>query len=330
MKNTNTKETRILIVDDNPKNLQVLGNILKQSGYKLEFATNGKQAIDWINDKSFDIILLDIMMPEMDGFEVCQKIREDNKHADIPIIFLTAKTDKESTVKGFMTGGQDYITKPFDSHELLARVETHLELKYSKEKLSNVNKWLEQQVLQKTKELQSAYEELEVLDKAKIEFLKILSHELRTPLNGIKGFTQILKQKIQSQDLLHYINVIEFSSDRLENFSNIALLISSLRTKSYLLKFQEIKLSSVLEEICKNFKQHLEEKSLKLNLNNNFKNDIIIADLELTKECFRQVIENAIGYSEENGSIQISISGDEERITVLLKDSGPGFFRRST
>ncbi|MDA3892695.1 MAG: sigma-54 dependent transcriptional regulator [Salinivirgaceae bacterium] len=116
----------ILIVDDNLNNLQVLGNFLKLKNYKTDFATSGKAAFDWLDKKPFDLILLDITMPEMDGYEVCTLIRRQKEYKDIPIIFLTSKTDRDDILKGFNLGAQDYITKPFDEEILLARVETHL------------------------------------------------------------------------------------------------------------------------------------------------------------------------------------------------------------
>lgn len=322
------KNAEILIVDDNPKNLQVLSNILVQQGYSIEFATDGYQAIDWIENKPFDLILLDVMMPEIDGFEVCQKLKAKKEFNGIPIIFLTAKTDKESIIKGFESGGQDYITKPFDSHELLARVETHLILKFSQEKLKNVNKWLEEQVALKTEELRVAYDELTLLDEAKVEFLKILSHELRTPLNGIKGFAQILKQKL-NPDLLHYIDIIDLSADRLERFSRVALLISSLRTKSYPLKLEKIGVYSILKDACNDFTEQLDEKNLEIQCKSTFNDDIITADSELIKETFNQLIENAIIYSNNGGKINISISDDDNLVTVLIKDSGKGFSKEA-
>src|SRR6056297_912463 len=135
---------KILIVDDNPKNLQVLGNLLEKQQYNVEYALSGKEALAWVNSEQFDLILLDIMMPGMDGYEVCETIRKDEQYQDIPIIFLTAKTDKESIVKGFELNAQDYVSKPFDTAELLARINTHLELKDSRDKLKDVNQWLEQ------------------------------------------------------------------------------------------------------------------------------------------------------------------------------------------
>ncbi|MCP4132778.1 MAG: fused response regulator/phosphatase [bacterium] len=123
----------ILIVDDVPKNIQVLGNILNKESYRIAFATDGKQALDMVYNLHPDLILLDIMMPEMDGYEVCRKLKESRDTRDIPIIFLTAKTETEDIVKGFQFGAVDYVTKPFNSAVLLARVQTHLELKRAKD-----------------------------------------------------------------------------------------------------------------------------------------------------------------------------------------------------
>jgi DNA-binding response OmpR family regulator len=132
----------ILIVDDNPQNLQVLGNLLQEGKYQIEFAVNGESTLDWLKNKQFDLILLDINMPGMNGFEVCKKIRLDKKTYEVPIIFLSAESERESILKGFEVGAQDFVIKPFDSRELLARVKTQLDLKSKTEKLEKINEWL--------------------------------------------------------------------------------------------------------------------------------------------------------------------------------------------
>ena len=119
----------VLVVDDNPQNLQLLGKILSENGYEVGVAQNGTQALKFLKKKPPDLILLDIMMAGMDGYEVCKKINEDMATRHIPVIFLTAKTETEDIVKGFEAGGVDYIQKPFNSAELLARVKTHVEIK---------------------------------------------------------------------------------------------------------------------------------------------------------------------------------------------------------
>lgn len=125
----------ILIVDDTPENINVLGNTLKNSGYGVIACTNGRQALQVCHSRHPDLVLLDIQMPEMDGFTVCRHLKDSAMTADIPIIFITAKADPEDIVRGFETGAVDYITKPFNTAELLARVRTHLALKLAMETL---------------------------------------------------------------------------------------------------------------------------------------------------------------------------------------------------
>jgi phosphoserine phosphatase RsbU/P len=134
----------ILIVDDTPRNLQVLASTLVSTGYKISAATSAIKALKTLENIIPDLILLDVMMPEMNGFELCQKLKENESTKEIPVIFLTAKTDTDDIVTGFQSGGVDYLTKPFNSTELLARVQTHLQLKRSKELLFEKNKKIEQ------------------------------------------------------------------------------------------------------------------------------------------------------------------------------------------
>ncbi len=122
----------VLIVDDVVENIQIAMNILREENYNFTFALSGQEALTLMQDNHYDIILLDIMMPNMDGYTVCQKIKEDVKISDIPIIFLTAKADIDSISKGFELGASDYLVKPFHAEELLARVRTQLELYRSK------------------------------------------------------------------------------------------------------------------------------------------------------------------------------------------------------
>ena len=127
-------KSKILIVDDISKNIQLAASILKGENYNLSFATNGKMALQRCSVVEFDLILLDVMMPDMDGFEVCEKLKQDDRTKDIPIIFLTGKTDTESVIKGFEIGGVDYITKPFNGAELKIRVQTHINLRLEQRK----------------------------------------------------------------------------------------------------------------------------------------------------------------------------------------------------
>jgi len=149
----------ILIVDDECNNIQLLGNILRKQGYEPEFATNGVEALEWANRRHFDLVLLDVVMPDIDGYEVCKRLKNNPATANTPVIFLTVKDDSESIVKGFETGSVDYVTKPFNTIELLARVKTHLAMRQFGKEMESKNSELEL----KNRELTQALEEIKTL-----------------------------------------------------------------------------------------------------------------------------------------------------------------------
>lgn len=162
MDTRNETRYRLLIVDDVPKNIQVAASILQKSGYQMAFAQDGRTAIAQTEANRFDLVLLDIMMPEMDGFEVCRRIKENPVNREVPIVFLTAKNDSESIVKGFELGAVDYLTKPFNGAELQARVKTHLELYRVREELKAANQRLRIEIEERIKaetELKRSQEE---------------------------------------------------------------------------------------------------------------------------------------------------------------------------
>ncbi|MEQ8167904.1 MAG: response regulator, partial [Candidatus Eremiobacterota bacterium] len=157
----------ILIVDDTRVNLQLLGKILMKVNYELAIANSGYEALDMLREIKPDLILLDIMMPGIDGYDVCKTLKSSPETKDIPVIFLTARSEKEDIVTGFEMGAVDYVTKPFNSSELLARVKTHLELKHARDLLAKQN------------------EKLKQLNDLKNEFLGMAAHDLRNPIGSI-------------------------------------------------------------------------------------------------------------------------------------------------
>ena len=152
----NNPDQHILIVDDNPSNIQVLGNTLRMNDLKFEFALSGQSALSWMSKKSFQLVLLDVMMPEMDGFETLRKIRANKEWDEVAVIFLTAKTDQETMLKGFDEGIQDYVTKPFNANELISRVKAHLARCAHENLLKSFNERLSEQVELRTEELKAS------------------------------------------------------------------------------------------------------------------------------------------------------------------------------
>ncbi|MEM9327246.1 MAG: response regulator [Bacteroidota bacterium] len=154
----------ILIVDDNPSNIQILGNTLRMNDLSFEFALSGEAALGWLQKQRFDVVLLDLMMPNMDGFETLSEIRSNPDWQDISVIFLTAKTDFNALIKGFDGGAQDYITKPFNSKELISRVRAHMGLSAHQNLLKTFNTRLEHQVEARTQELEQAMKNAKALN----------------------------------------------------------------------------------------------------------------------------------------------------------------------
>lgn len=322
----------ILIVDDIPKNIQVLGNFLRTNNYRVEYATNGNQALALIGKMPFDLILLDIMMPEMNGIEVCQEIRRGEKNSNLPVIFLTAKTARESLLEGFAAGGQDYITKPFDGPELLARVKTQLELKSFRDEQKKINQWLEEKVQERTRELREANANLELanrqlesLDVAKGEFLRLVSHEIRTPLNGILGFTQLLMDELKSSEVADLLHYLDLSAQRLEKFSFIALQITDLMTRKPLTATEKIPVADLIEYAIGIQQKKIQEKMITVRKEGDPESCLIHGDPELLKVCFESILDNAVKYSRPAGEIILRTLAADERIHCDFIDQGSGF-----
>lgn len=155
MQNETEKKQKVLIVDDIPKNIELAANILRTKNYNVTYAKSGLSALQKIESIDFDLILLDIMMPEMDGFEVCRKLKENEKTRDIPIIFVTARTETENVVKGLEMGAVDYVTKPFNAEELQARVRTHLDIRRKIVELEQISEQLRQRQAEQEETIQN-------------------------------------------------------------------------------------------------------------------------------------------------------------------------------
>ena len=199
----------ILIVDDTPTNLDVISEALSNAGYKVAIATSGERALQQVERRPPDLILLDVMMPGIDGFETCQRLKANEKTCDIPVMFMTALADVDNKVKGLKLGAVDYVTKPFQEQEVLARVKTHLQLRL-------LTQNLEQQVVEKTAELQAA--QLQIIQREKLSALGNLvagvAHEINNPVGFISGNIQPALDYIQ--DLFGLLDLVQQES---ANFS---------------------------------------------------------------------------------------------------------------
>lgn len=319
----------ILVVDDSPNNIKILSELLKD--FKLKVALNGTKALQIAqSDTPPDLILLDIVMPELDGYEVCRILKEKDETKNIPVIFLTAKYEKEDVVKGFSLGAQDFISKPFDPKELMARVKTQMELVLYRKRMVKLNSWLEEIVQERTedlidatRELRKANKQLTELDNAKMEFLKIASHEIRTPLNGICGSMWLLKEA-GHEELADLIYLLEVSVLRLERFTEKALLATDLRTNNYSPNYQDCSVSKQFKEALKYCDKEIKNKKITFRESEGL--DISFnCDKNLLSVCMNEILANAVKYSEEEGEIWMRASKESENVVIEFIDQGKGF-----
>ncbi|QGY47612.1 response regulator [Maribellus comscasis] len=325
------KTFKILAVDDNIKNIQVVGSILKESNHIVGFAFDGNQAINLLNNSSdYDLILLDINMPGLNGYDTCKEIRKIKDYKDVPIIFLTALSETENLVRGFEAGGQDYITKPFNAQELMARVQTHIELKYSKEQLKDANKILEKRVEKRTEqlqkannELQRANEELQNLDQVKADFLKLISHEINTPLNGIIGFTNILKEELVDHKFYKMLDYLDSSAKRLERFSRLSLLVTEFRTNKRTVLPALVETLPIVNEILDLLKKNIEDKNIRIV--KKLYATHFYADPSLIKLCIERMITNAVRYTFSGSTVTILAEQMDNSVLLQFIDEGIGF-----
>jgi signal transduction histidine kinase len=300
--------SKILIVDDNSQNLKLLGNILKENHYKIEFATNGISALDWISKKHFDLVLLDIDMPGMDGFEVCTRIRSNSSMINVPIIFISAITERESILKGFELGGQDYITKPFDSRELLVRIKTHLALNDTLEKLK-----IEKENAQSADHLKSA-------------FLATMSHELRTPLNSIIGFTGILIQERPgplNDEQKKQLGMVQNSARHLLTLINDVLDISKIEAGQLKMNLQQFNLPEVISKVVDTNKPFADKKNLRIVVSIDENINDITSDSLRVQQILLNLVNNAIKFTEA-GTISINCFSAGNFVKIQITDTGMG------
>ena len=338
MKTTEGKKKRILVVDDNAENIRVIGSILRQNGFNVGYAIDGQQALDILQgiEVAFDLLLLDVNMPGINGFEVCQEIRRMERFNELPVIFLTANTETEQIVKGFSSGGQDYVTKPFHADELLARIATHIELREKREQLKQMNELLNEKVKERTKELEAsnkkletAYQELRKLDESKALFLRLISHEINTPLNGVIGFADYLKEELVSTEYFSLIEKLSESAHRLNDFAQSSLIITQMRTLPDDYKKEMIELRGVMDDILFNNRDVIKQKNIEVDLLWISTGSIITGSYELISMCISHLFRNAIQHSPENSSIVIECRSEESCLKLSIEDNGAGFSEKS-
>jgi two-component system sensor histidine kinase/response regulator len=312
----------ILIVDDVPENLELLFNMLSEYNYEVRRVLSGKQALKIAEIDPPDLILLDILMPEIDGYEVCEKIKKSDKTKHIPVIFLSALNDPFDKVKAFQVGGVDYINKPFNLEEVLARIENQLALLRSQKKLEKKNQIL----LEKNQQLDRQKKELEIVNKELEAFNNRVSHDISNHLQSIQGFSEILLDDSQVQnsldpESLEYMKIIKYAA------KNIDQIIIDLKRLSHInsikIELDYFDLSAMISEIFSNLKTQYSSRKTNLQI---VPNIIVKGDINLLRIALENLINNAWKYSSKKDHTFIEFGTIKSpQLTYFIKDNGAGF-----
>jgi CheY-like chemotaxis protein len=301
---------KLLLVDDTEDNLDLLIEFLSES-YDLSIAIDGTSALERISLDLPDLVLLDIMMPGIDGFDVCQIIKKNPLTKDIPIIFLTSKSDTDSIIKGFELGAADYITKPFNEKELLARVKLHIDLKCARE------------------DTERARKKAEKSEKFKTEFLATMSHEIRTPMNGVLGMATLLMNTNLDPIQKDYVNSLKSSGETLLTLINDILDFSKIESGKMILENHPFQLTDAIEYVHNLLAFSSAEKGIELieNIAHDVPKEIVTDGTRLRQILFN-LIGNAIKFT-ENGEVYTCIKINSHKnhhctLEFSIKDTGIG------
>ena len=322
-------KSQILIVDDTIEEVQILSATLSQYGYSVRGVLTASMAINAAHLLPPDLILLDIRMPDSDGYEVCQKLKADQVTCDIPIIFISAIQNVDDKIKAFKLGGVDYITKPFQVEEVLARIEHQLTIRQLSQQLKEQNQKLEIEIEERRKAENIAFRAYQT----KNEFLARMSHELQTPLNSILGFTQIMSRdnslRLEHQE---YLRIINHSGGYLLQLINEVLEISKAEAGINKIKENDFDFYYLLDSLEEIFK-------IKAVKNKNKLSFLIAADVpqyintdeKKLRICLLNLIDNSLKFT-QNGKVALKVwqenrnykRDNEKYLYFEVEDSGYG------
>lgn len=309
MKKVSSKKPLIACIDDEAMNLELLKFTIKQINCDVLAIQHSQEALALLLKNIPDVILLDVRMPEMDGFELCRLIKTKRVLKNIPVIFITGMGKTENKVKGFELGGVDYVTKPFNKHELLARIKTHLSLSDAKKKLSKQATDLKKENVLKDR------------------LFSIIGHDLRSPLSAIKMQLDFILRGIINPTDANFINktVCNLNATTDEAFNLLDNLLGWAKSESDSLSIikENVDILNLVEQCARLQKLALETKNIKLQISIP-ENTLVYADMNMIKTVLRNLVSNAIKFTPVDGTIIISAQLEKEFWNVSVSDSGVG------
>ena len=337
----------ILLVDDEPKNLTVLETVLEDPGYRLVAVSSGKQALLEMMADEFAVLVLDVNMPEMSGFELAQLIKQRRKTAHVPIIFLTAYYNEDQHIlEGYGSGAVDYLHKPVNAGVLRSKVAIFAELhrrgraleqanrallaevserRSAQERLGELNDTLERRVAERTQALQASEAQLRDADRRKDEFLATLAHELRNPLAPMRNAVQLLRLRgLDSPDLQRASDVIDRQVRAMSRLIDDLMDVNRINRGRIELQREYVEFASLLQEAVETSRPFIVECGHRLELHLPEGPAVLHADPTRLAQAFLNLLNNAAKYTDRGGRIEIRAQRDGNDVTVAFRDTGIG------
>lgn len=306
----NNSDYKILIVDDIKANVMLLKALVKKNNYQVLEASNGKQALEMFEEYNPDLILLDIMMPILNGYQVMEAIRNGTTNPEVAIILITALDNKDDIVKGFNAGANDYISKPFNNEELEARVKHQISLTAAKKEIE-----------EKTQDLISV-----IKDRDKL--YSVIAHDLRSPLSSIKMILTLLVSELKEANINS--DLYDLLDEANRTTENIFILLDNLLkwTKSQIgklnLSIQKIDIINIIYGLIDLYGLMSQNKKIKITVKSQIKSIEIVSDPDIIKTIIRNLLSNAIKFSYQNSEVIIDVEEKDDCIFLSVEDFGCG------
>ncbi len=304
----------ILIVDDVLENLRLLSQMLTEHGYRVRAVRNGRHALMAAQAAPPDLILLDVVMPEMDGYEVCRRLKEDERTRDIPILFISALGDVENKLKAFSSGGVDYVTKPFQAPEVLARVRTHLTLRRLNRDLQTANAELARQA----DELREQNAELDA-------FAHTVAHDLKGPLGMLFGYATLLAEGWRAfppEDVTQYLKFVEAGAKKGCDIVEALLLLASTRRQTFI-HLQPLDMAQIVKEVQERLRGMIQDRQAEVLVQEHW--PVVAGYAAWVEEVWVNYISNAIKYGGVPPRVEIGATEQSDGyVRFWVRDNGPG------
>jgi len=325
-----SNQPRILIVEDDPTNIELMKAQLYGEGYSIECALDGDEALLQVSQNRPDLILLDIMIPKRSGFEVCKQIKSEMETRSIPIVMVTALQDMESRVKGITVGADDFLTRPVDKSQLVARVKSLLRMKQLQDELASesyASRESSEKVQIQQRVLKSMSEQLMQASHMKYEFIVNMSHALRTPLNVIIGFSEMLQDELVGQLNVKqgkYVNNVLSSGRELQKLISNIVDVFKIDAGKVPLEITEFSLKGAIQTAVDSLDTLGKDKNIEVSISVAPEASRISADPQKLATILGNLLSNAFKFSPEGGKVTVTAERLESSIRICVADSGPG------